>query len=115
MTGWPKYGNWGFSWPIPKYQNFTFSTEFCDHMNRVALDVIRQSEYYEDDNGLLVMDGFWLSHTRPDHTEVNDDNGIGPHLVHPGPEVIHALTVQWLMVALRHLFPNSVREWEREE
>jgi len=98
-VGWPKYGNFGFAWDPTYLQTFPLSSEFVEHFNKIALDVIQKSNFGD----IHTMDGYWISLPRPDHTEVSKINGIGPHLVHPGPEVIGAMTEQWLLYVLRYI------------
>ena len=95
--GWLKYGNYGFAWPI-KFQPFSLSSDFVSHFNEIAIQVLQTSTY--DD--FSIMDGFWISLARPENTEIQEDNFIGPHLVHPGEEVIAAMAKQFSMLVLQH-------------
>lgn len=109
-SGWPKYGNFGFAWPTTRYQTFPFSSDFVAYFNKVALEVLMEVEKEEEspsDFNISIMDGYWISLARPDHTEISDLNAIGPHLVHPGVEVISAMTRTFLMIIMRDLCSND--------
>ena len=63
--------------------------------NEVATHTIRSGS-----ERIVFLDGYFLSLARPDHREVSENNDIGKHLVHPGPEVVNASAAIWLMVVL---------------
>lgn len=106
-AGWHKYGNFGFGWPITTYQPFPSSTHMTHFFNEVALDVIKKSPF-----SFPILDGYWLTLSRPDHTQVKtEENEIGAHLVHYGPEVISVLNRQLLMFIMQDLCPQTLSAW----
>ena len=54
-------------------------------------------------NGIPVMDAYWLSLSRPDHRQINVDNTLAGQLVHAGPEIYSVLTRKWAMMILERL------------
>jgi len=60
-AGWPKYGNFGFAWNPTYLQKFPFSSEFVEHFNKIALDVIQKSNFGD----IHTLDGYWISLPRP--------------------------------------------------
>jgi len=109
-AGWHKYGNFGFAWPADTPQTLPFSTHMVYQFNQVALDVVKRSQF-----DVHVLDGYWLSLARPDHTEVTRENVIGQHLVHYGPEVIGVMNRQLLMLILHDTCPQTLEAWPSAE
>jgi hypothetical protein len=106
-AGWHKYGNFGFGWPVNSYQPFPSSTHMTQFFNEVALDVIKKSPFT-----FQILDGYWLTLSRPDHTQVKtEENEIGAHLVHYGPEVISTLNRQLLMLIMHDICPQTLAAW----
>ncbi|CAB9517278.1 expressed unknown protein [Seminavis robusta] len=106
-AGWPKYGNFGFAWPPTHPQPLPRDPNFVDHFNSDMLqEVVRAGTGTPNAAGssgntaISVMGAFWLTLSRPDHREVDKTNAIGKHLVHPGPEVLNALTRQWITMII---------------
>jgi hypothetical protein len=111
-TGWQRYGNFGFSWDPTKPQRITQSPHMVEQMNNVMFDVIAKNnkniDQSSDDQKIHIMDGYWISLPRPDNTEAGIQNRIGKHLVHPGPEVVWAMSRLWWMAVLRFLCSNMI-------
>ena len=106
-TGWHKYGNYGFAWPVNLPQPFPYSAHLTYHLNQVAFDVVKNSPF-----DIHILDGYWLTFSRPDHTQVKSiENEIGGHLVHYGPEVIGAMNRQLLMLILYDVCPQTLARW----
>ncbi|CAB9506396.1 expressed unknown protein [Seminavis robusta] len=111
-AGWPKYGNFGFAWPPTHPQTLPRDPNFVDHFNCVMLQEVVNARtgtpraagsFGNSNSAISVMDAFWLTLSRPDHREVDKTNAIGKHLVHPGPEVLNALTRQWITMIIESL------------
>jgi len=111
-AGWQRYGNFGFSWDPTKPQRITQSPHMVEQMNNVMFDVIAKNnkniDQSSDDQKIHIMDGYWISLPRPDNTEAGIQNRIGKHLVHPGPEVVWAMSRLWWMAVLRFLCSNMI-------
>jgi hypothetical protein len=73
-------------------------------MNEIAFDVIAKS----GNNQIQIVDGYWITLPRPDNTEVGTKQSTGKHLVHPGNEVIFAMTRTWYMLLLQHMCPSTI-------
>ena len=118
-SAWPKYGNYGVAWD-PRYgQGLPLDSFVIAEFNKVALQVLDpmlQPQQQGNCNGnsnnnattaaaprLYAVDGFWVSHARPDHRQVDEQSGIGKKLSHPGVEVISAMVRIWSMLMLRLL------------
>ena len=104
-AGWLPYGNMGFAWKPTEYQPYSLSPNFVARMNEIAKDVVKAV-----DDKIPVLDGYYITLARPDHREVNDDNDIGKHLVHPGPQVVNAMASIWFNVVLRTLCSGVLDE-----
>ena len=89
-AAWMKYGNFGFAWPPDKKQYFSLSTHFSEYFNDIAFEVIVAF------GNVGIVDAFWLMLARPDNREVDMEQHIGRHMVHPGYEVLHALVMIWM-------------------
>lgn len=94
-AGWMKYGNYGFGFRPTSIQPYSLSPDIVKEFNEVATHTIRSGS-----ERIVFLDGYFLSLARPDHREVSENNDIGKHLVHPGPEVVNASAAIWLMVVL---------------
>lgn len=92
-AGWPKWGNFGFSWDPSVLQPLPLDTSYCAHFNEIAWSVMKEAD-------IPVLDSYWLTLARPDHREVDVNNSIGKHLVHAGPQVYDALVRQWVTTFL---------------
>ena len=85
-AGWMKYGNFGFAWPTEKLQLFTRSPNFVGYMNEIAFDIIQtqnqkrivtKASGNSVSNPIWILDGYWLTLARPDHTEIDPQHYIG--------------------------------------
>lgn len=64
-------------------------------MNAIAYSILKKEKY----KNIFVLDGYWVSHARPDNRWADKTNSIGQNLIHPGPEVLHAMIqVFWNLV-----------------
>ncbi|KAL7542866.1 hypothetical protein ACHAXR_012153 [Thalassiosira sp. AJA248-18] len=102
-SGWQKYGNYGFSWQANDMQPMSRSPHLADHFNTIAYDVIQKQQ----NNGILITDGYWITLPRPDHTETSKGNSVGKHLVHPGFEVLSVFARRWFMLIIWGLCGDS--------
>ena len=90
-AAWPKYGNFGIEWSHGG-QSLPLAADTVFRFNEVAIAVL---EKYQND--IQVMDGYWITYTRPDNREVG---AIGSKLSHPGLEVQGAMGIIWSMMIL---------------
>ncbi|KAL7522755.1 hypothetical protein ACHAWX_007483 [Stephanocyclus meneghinianus] len=102
-AGWPKYGNYGFTWPASEMQPQSRSTHTVNHFNEIAHDIIRKHG-----SSIHITDGYWITLPRPDHTQTSEQNQVGKHLVHPGYEVLSVFARRWFMLILWSLCENSI-------
>eukprot|EP00980_Cylindrotheca_fusiformis_P005013 scaffold1062_cov130-Cylindrotheca_fusiformis.AAC.19 len=93
-AAWPKYGNYGIQWSFDT-QKMPLDPSFVSPFNDVAYDVLKA---YSDK--IQIMDGFWITHPRPDNREIGD---IGNKLSHPGLEVQGAMARIWSMLILERV------------
>lgn len=107
-AGWMKYGNYGFAWSPYKQQILPFDTSFAEHFNEIAFDVLKPFD------NIQIVDAYWLMLARPDNREVDADQSIGKHLVHPGNEVLGALTSIWMTVFAETLDEKCFAEYEKQ-
>lgn len=93
--GWPKYGNYGVTWPVEGGQNMPVSTEFVDFFNNIAYDVMKESF-----PSIPIMDGYWVSYARPDNREINKGpkQALAKKMSHPGREVALAMLRSWVTI-----------------
>jgi len=103
-AGWQKYGNYGFSWRANDMQPMSRSPHLAHHFNTIAFDVIQNLG-----SNILIVDGYWLTLPRPDHTQTSFKNNVGKHLVHPGFEVLSVFARRWFMMILHGLCGKSFR------
>lgn len=103
-----KYGNYGFAWSPYKQQILPFDTSFAEHFNEIAFDVLKPFD------NIQIVDAYWLMLARPDNREVDADQSIGKHLVHPGNEVLGALTSIWMTVFAETLDEKCFAEYEKQ-
>ena len=96
---WPKYGNSGVSWP-DTFQRLPLDASFIQDFNRIAFSAIHDSPDIQERNKIQIVDGFWMSYSRPDNREEGE---IGKKLSHPGDEVIAAMVEQWSFVSALQL------------
>jgi hypothetical protein len=95
-AAWPKYGNYGIGWD-KNAQDMPLVSDFSAAFNEVAFEVLAD---YKDttstgSNNIDIMDGYWITYSRPDNREVGD---IGKKLSHPGAEVLSAMARTWVML-----------------
>ncbi|KAL3796875.1 hypothetical protein HJC23_008828 [Cyclotella cryptica] len=102
-AGWPKYGNYGFTWPASEMQPQSRSTHTVNHFNEIAHDIIRKYS-----SSIYITDGYWITLPRPDHTQTSEHNQVGKHLVHPGYEVLSVFARKWLMLILWSVCGDSI-------
>lgn len=96
-AGWPKYGNYGFAWD-PRYgQPLPLDTSFVEYFNQVAITTLQKFP------SIQIVDGYHVSHARPDHREIDSKSAIGRKLSHPGLEVISAMVRTWSLLFLQQV------------
>jgi len=99
-AGWPKWGVYGAAWRPNVRQVVSLSTNAVEQLNDIAWQILERKK-------VPVMDGYWLSFSRPDNREINSQNDLSRHLVHPGNEVLSVLTRKWAMMIL-----ETIRDWD---
>jgi hypothetical protein len=99
-AAWPKWGLFGNAWPADKKQSLPFSSSFAEHFNEIAWEVMKEFD-------IPVMDTYWLTLSRPDHREVNKENGIAEKMAHAGVEVYSVLVRKWAMLILETICPSA--------
>jgi hypothetical protein len=97
-AAWPRWGNFGFMWRPTMSQRYPLSTHFVDAFNRAAFEVL---SVYE--GTIVIMDGYWITLARPDNRQVDRENSPGKHMVHPGTEVLSALSRTWMTMVLSQI------------
>ena len=110
-SAWPKYGNFGIDWN-DNPQDMPLVSDFSAVFNEIAFGVLadytgtgtgtdtpREKNNYSNGNGtgnsIAIMDGYWITHPRPDNREIGD---IGKKLSHPGVEVLSTMARTWVML-----------------
>ncbi|CAJ1967057.1 unnamed protein product [Cylindrotheca closterium] len=93
-SAWPKYGNFGIQWPYGA-QLLPLDSSFVMPFNEIAFNILQEYR-----TTVQIMDGFWITHSRPDNREVGE---IGKKLSHPGLEVQGAMARIWSMMILEKL------------
>lgn len=78
------------------------SPHLAQHFNTIAYDII-----HNNSANILITDGYWLTLSRPDNTQISSENEVGKHLVHPGFEVLSVLARRWFMLMLWGLCGES--------
>jgi hypothetical protein len=91
---WPKYGNFGLNWAYGA-QALPVAPEAVSFFNDIAFQVLE--EYHES---IQIMDGYWITYSRPDNREIGD---TGQKLSHPGLEVQSAMSRIWSILILERL------------
>jgi hypothetical protein len=69
------------------------STHLVHHFNTIAIDVIQKKS-----SNIRILDGYWITLPRPDHTQTSSENAVGKHMVHPGYEVLSVFARMWFML-----------------
>lgn len=90
-AAWPKYGNFGIEWPLGG-QNMPVATDSVPIFNAIAFDVLQEFA-----KSIQIVDGYWITYSRPDNREVGT---IGSKLSHPGLEVQIAMCRIWITLIL---------------
>jgi hypothetical protein len=96
-AGWMKWGNYGAAWLPSVEQPFSLSPHFVHQLNNIAFRV------FDEFKNIVAIDAYWLSLARPDNREVDRVNSVGKHLVHPGLDVLEAMTRSWMNLVLSRL------------
>jgi len=86
-ASWPKWGNFGFAWPPDE-----------GHYYPMSPDAVYDLSQHLDLQQHPSVDAYWMTLARPDHRQVDLQQSIGRHLVHPGPQVLDALVNQALIL-----------------
>ena len=98
---WPRWGNWGFSWPLndneqTQRQRLPLTSHMAAHFNNIAF-----SEISSKFKSIHIVDEYWLTLARPDDREKNGGpTSVLGHLVHPGFEVYDVMMRQLLTIVL---------------
>ena len=96
-AAWPKYGNYGIAWD-PRYgQALPLDISAVEYFNEVAISTLKKY------SSIKIVDGFHVSHARPDHREIDAKSATGRKLSHPGVEVISAMVRMWSMLFLQQV------------
>ena len=86
-------GKLWFSWPANRSQEYLLDSHACQQFNQVAWDVVNTH--------IPVVDAYWLTLSRPDHRQIDEDSKRGKKLVHHGVEVYNVLVRKWLSLILQ--------------
>ena len=81
------------------------STHFVHYFNQIAHDTIIKYS-----NSIHIIDGYWITLPRPDHTQTSEQNQVGKHLIHPGYEVLSVFARRWLMLILWGLCEDVISQ-----
>jgi hypothetical protein len=92
-AAWPKWGNYGVSWPVNVTQPLPHSSDFAHYFYEIAWDVMT---FF----GIPVMDTYWLTLSRPDHRESSLTQTLAHKMAHAGHEVYSVLTRKFVMMIL---------------
>ncbi len=98
-AAWPKYGNYGFEWPLGG-QVMPVTPDFVPIFNEIALDVMTKQHR----DSFQIMDGYWITYSRPDNREIGT---VGSKLSHPGLEVQSAMSRIFAMLILEKFCSSS--------
>jgi len=93
-AGWPKWGVYGAAWNPRVRQIVQLSPNAVESLNAVAWEVVAEKK------GVPVMDYYWLTLSRPDNRQIDEENRLTQHLVHPGLEVLSAVARKWATMIL---------------
>mmetsp|Transcript_9013 Transcript_9013/g.14455 ORF Transcript_9013/g.14455 Transcript_9013/m.14455 type:complete len:555 (-) Transcript_9013:256-1920(-) len=96
-AAWPKYGNWGIEWNTHG-QAMPLVSDFCAAFNYIAFEVLAEQD------GIGIMDGYWITYSRPDNREIGE---IGKKLSHPGDEVLSFMSRIWAKMILDKVCYNQ--------
>lgn len=91
---------------MQEHNDYTHSAAFVREINRAALAEVTRFE------NISVIDGFEPTHARADHME-HGEKGIGGHMVHHGPDIQELQNRQLLLLVLRQLCPQTLRQCQR--
>ena len=83
-------------------QPMSRSPHLAHHFNTIAYDIILKQS-----STIQIVDGYWLTLPRPDHTQTSSGNEVGKHMVHPGFEVLSVLARMWFMLIFWGICGNS--------
>jgi hypothetical protein len=83
-------------------QPMSRSTHLVHHFNTIVYDIIQKQS-----SKIHIVDGYWLTLPRPDHTQTSLKNEVGKHMVHPGFEVLSVFARMWFMLIFSVLCGNS--------
>eukprot|EP01047_Picozoa_sp_COSAG01_P055068 COSAG01_NODE_6090_length_3856_cov_6.761778_2_plen_411_part_00 len=98
-AAWPKWGNWGFSWPN-RPQEFVASNFFLRAFGKVERAILR------DFPNVKIIDGYDMTLPRADHTERSKAHEVGPHMAHHGPQVVELQNMLFKTLVLEHFCPS---------
>jgi hypothetical protein len=99
-AAWPKYGNYGIGWS-PRYaQELPLDFGFVKVFNQIAVQEIESLNAASPEHRLHVVDAYWMTLSRPDNRETNQDADIGRKMSHPGYEVVQYMVQVWLEAAM---------------
>ena len=99
-AGWLKWGNYGFAWPSERQQKYPVDSHVCGIFNEVAWEMMQ-------DHNIPFLDTYWLSLSRPDHTQIQRGGKIGGKMVHLGVEIYDVLLRKYLSLILLSLSTDS--------
>jgi hypothetical protein len=72
-------------------------SDFSETFNEIAFEVLQEhnTNGSNDQEKILIMDGYWITYARPDNREYGD---IGKKLSHPGDEGLSAMSRIWAKI-----------------
>ena len=75
--------------------------------NDAAISIIRNCNECQD---IQILDFYWPTLSRPDDTEINNLNNIGPHMVHPGFDTVLLLLRKEIMMIMHHFCEDYLHQ-----
>lgn len=104
-SGWNLHGMMGENGQQDhKLHPFPLSPHMVSHFNDIVVnDVLMKGSTNQTSAPPHVMDGFAMTAARPDNGQVTANNHIGGKMVHPGIEVVDAMSQVWIAMILDRL------------
>jgi hypothetical protein len=103
-AAWPMYGMLGEN----RNENhtlhpFSLSPHMVSEFNDLVINNVFTNNANSTHTAPAIMDGFFMTAARPDNREVTNSNALGCKMVHPGIEVVDAMTQVWTTMIIDHL------------
>jgi hypothetical protein len=86
-----------------KLHPFPLSPHMVSEFNDIVINNILMNNTISNHTAPAVLDGFSMTAARPDNRQVFANNHLGSKMVHPGIEVVDAMTQVWTTMIIDHL------------